>query len=63
MTHPKSEPYLDYIRRVKENPIAKTVKLADLRHNSDQSRMLGADEEKLSYFREKYRQAFAILEE
>ena len=63
MTHPKSEPYLDYIRRVKGNPIAKTVKLADLRHNSDQTRMMDADEEKLSYFREKYRQAFAILEE
>lgn len=61
MTHGKDEPYLDYVRRVKENPIAKAVKLADLEHNSDESRMQGADEEKLAYFREKYRKAFEIL--
>ena len=63
MTHGKDEPYLDYVRRVKRNPIAKAVKLADLRHNSDESRMPGADEARLAYFREKYRKAFEILEE
>lgn len=61
LTHPKDEPYLDYVRRVKNNPLAKAVKLADLRHNSDESRMPDASEEKLAYFREKYRQAFEIL--
>ena len=63
MTHGKDEPYLEYVARVKENPIAKAVKLADLRHNSDQTRMENATEEKLAYFREKYKKAFAILEE
>ena len=63
MTHDKDEPYLDYVRRVKENPIAKAVKLADLRHNSDESRTPNIDEAKRTYFREKYRKAFAILEE
>lgn len=63
MTHDKDEPYLDYVRRVKENPIAKAVKLADLRHNSDESRAPNIDEAKRTYFREKYRKAFEILEE
>ena len=62
LTHPKEEPYLDYVARVKENPIAKAVKLADLHHNADQTRMENASEETLAYFREKYRKAFEILE-
>lgn len=61
LTHKKGEPYPEYIEQVKNNPIAKAVKLADLQHNSDQSRMLDADENTLAYFREKYRQAFEIL--
>ena len=44
MTHGKDEPYLDYVRRVSKNPMAKIVKLADLRHNTDQTRMENADE-------------------
>lgn len=62
MTHGKDEPYLDYVQRVSLNPIAKIVKLADLRHNSDETRMPDADEKTLAYFREKYRKAFEILE-
>ena len=61
LTHPKDEPYLDYIRRVCENPIAKKVKLADLQHNSDESRLGNANEAVLTYFREKYRKAFEII--
>lgn len=62
MTHRKDEPYLEYVKRVCTNPIARTVKLADLRHNSEESRLEGADEATLAYFREKYRKAFEILE-
>lgn len=62
MTHRKDEPYLEYVMRVSTNPIARTVKLADLRHNSDESRLENADETTLAYFRQKYRQAFEILE-
>lgn len=62
MTHREGEAYLDYVERVKHNPIAKAVKLADLHHNSDESRLEDADEEMLAYFREKYRKAFKILE-
>ena len=38
MTHAEGVPYMDYVKRIKENPIARAVKLADLRHNSDETR-------------------------
>lgn len=39
LTHDKAVPYLDYIRALRDNPIAVTVKLADLAHNSDRTRL------------------------
>lgn len=39
LTRRKGEPYADYIERVAANPIARTVKLADLRDNMDASRL------------------------
>lgn len=39
MTHDKSVPYMDYVAKIKDNPIAKAVKIADLKHNSDLSRL------------------------
>ena len=39
LTHDASEPYLDYVARVARNPLAAKVKRADLRHNSDLSRL------------------------
>ena len=39
------------------------IKLADIAHNSDQSRCPDLTEEQRAYFREKYRQAKAILTE
>lgn len=62
LTHAKGVPYMDYVRAIKPNPIARTVKLADLRHNSDLSRL---DEmtEKALLRREKYLKAIAFLEE
>ena len=35
LTHEKSVPYDEYIRNLKSNLIAKKLKLADLKHNSD----------------------------
>lgn len=61
MTHKKGEPYLDYVTRIKDNPIARAVKLADLKHNSDETRLENADQEALAHYRAKYRQAFEIL--
>ena len=62
MTHADDVDYMDYVRMIKENPIAKTVKLADLKHNSDLTRLDHIDEKALSR-REKYLKAIAILEE
>ena len=39
MTHAEGVPYLDYVREIKKNPIARVVKRADLLHNSDVSRL------------------------
>ena len=63
LTHEKGTDYFDYVRRIASNPIAVKVKLADLDHNSDQTRCVGSglSEEKLCYWREKYRKARAIL--
>ena len=62
MTHDASVPYLDYVAKLKENAIARTVKLADLRHNSDLTRLERVDEKALERV-EKYRKAIAILTE
>ncbi len=38
LTHDPHVPYMEYLAAIKPNPIARTVKLADLAHNSDPSR-------------------------
>lgn len=60
MTHDKTVPYMDYVRKIKANPIARKVKLADLKHNSDLSRLDVVDE-KARERAEKYRKAIEIL--
>ena len=63
MTHSDDTDYFDYVRAIKENPIARKVKLADLAHNSDQSRCVGSDltEERKEKWRIKYEKATKIL--
>ena len=39
LTHNDDTPYLEYVARIKENPLTRKVKLADLRHNSDLTRI------------------------
>ena len=39
LTRPAERPYLDYVERIRSNPIARAVKCADLRHNCDPSRL------------------------
>ena len=39
ITKRKGEPYQTYLKRVKQDPIARVVKLADLWHNSQLSRL------------------------
>lgn len=61
MTHNSSVPYMEYVAEIKKNPIARTVKLADLYHNSDLSR-LALITERDEIRAEKYRKAIALLE-
>ena len=61
LTHDGAVPYMDYVAALKHDPIARAVKLADLRHNSDPSRLDGPDERALRRA-EKYRAAMALLE-
>ena len=60
MTHDKAVLYMDYVAQLKENPIARTVKLADLRHNSDLTRLDAVDEKAHARI-EKYRKAMTEL--
>lgn len=55
--------YFDYVRRIGEHPVARKVKLADIAHNSDQTRCIGSDlsEEQLAYWRQKYQKAKELL--
>ena len=63
LTHDPAEDYFDYVRSIRHNPDATAVKLADLRHNSDTSRLPAAErtERKTLERCEKYRQAIGIL--
>ena len=62
LTHADGVDYYEYAAKIRDNPIAKAVKLADLTHNSDQTRMAGdADPAALKRWEEKYRKAFEIL--
>lgn len=64
MTHDPAVDYFDYVRAIKGHPVAQKVKLADLAHNSDESRFAGiedATEALLSRRRQKYARARDIL--
>ena len=62
MTHADGVDYMDYVSMIKENPVARAVKLADLKHNSDLTRLDSIDEKALAR-REKYLKAIKLLEE
>ncbi len=61
LTHDKKVDYLEYIRNVKNNPIATKIKLADLKHNSDITRLDIITETDLKRM-EKYKIALEVLE-
>lgn len=61
MTHAPDVPYLDYVRTLKDDPVARKVKIADLRHNSDLSRLNGEPTASDLARREKYQMALDLL--
>lgn len=60
LTYDESISYLDYVRKIKTDPIATAVKLTDLRHNSDLSRLDFISEQALER-KKKYEKAMEIL--
>ena len=62
MTHREGVPYMEYIAKIAQNPLARMVKLADLTHNMDLTRIPHPTEKDFERI-EKYRKAFAFLKE
>ena len=60
LTKPEDMDYLEYVKLVSDNDIARNVKIADLKHNSDLSR-LDDIKEKDKIRVEKYKKALDIL--
>lgn len=61
MTHIDDVPYLDYVGALTNNTLARKVKLADLAHNSDLTRLDKVEDKDLERVK-KYRQAILMLE-
>jgi len=57
---PQSESYREYILRVASNPLARIVKLADLKHNMDITRQNSFDDVDIDRL-EKYHKAYITL--
>ena len=60
LTHDDAVPYMEYVKEIRKNPIATKVKLADLRHNSDLTRLDEVNEKALKRV-EKYKKAIEML--
>ena len=60
ITKKKGQDYQTYLNSAKENKLARVVKLADLRHNSDLTRLINITEKDVER-REKYQQAIDFL--
>lgn len=66
LTHQPGVSYADYIIGLRDDPVARKVKLADIRHNSDMTRFAGVkpiSPKDAARLTEKYKMAMAILSE
>ncbi len=62
LTHDKSVAYSEYIDNIAADPVARAIKLADLRHNSDITRIATPTEHDIERA-ERYRRYINYLEE
>lgn len=60
LTHDKEVPYFEYVEKIKSNPLAKEVKLSDLKQNSNLKRLRTVTEKDRTRA-EKYKKAISIL--
>lgn len=65
LTHDPRTDYFEYVKAIRHNPIARRVKLADIEHNSDESRAYGSGitEEQCIWWKAKYGKAKMLLME
>ena len=64
LTHDKDVPYMEYVEKISGNPIARDVKLADLRHNSDLTRFGSLEQGKKKVKKyETYKNAIKFLDD
>ena len=65
LTHDKNVPYMEYVKGILAggNKAAVAVKLADLRHNADLTRLNVPHDEKALQRAEKYKEAIRLLEQ
>ncbi len=61
MTHEDGVPYLDYVEKLSHNSLARAVKLADLSHNMDLSRIAHPSQRDYDRIEKKYKPALALL--
>lgn len=61
LTHDKNTDYMEYVKKLKTNPIAKKVKIADIKHNADDTRLEKITVKDIAR-RNKYKKALEILE-
>ncbi len=61
LTHEEGVAYMEYVERLSHNRIARAVKCADLRHNSDRTRLTDCGENTEKRLK-KYKKALKLLE-
>lgn len=61
LTRQNDEKYGDYVQRIKKNPLARKVKLADLEHNLDMNRIPSHSREQYTSLMKRYRKAHTVL--
>jgi len=62
LNHDKEIPYFEYIKNISENDLARKVKLKDLEHNSDLTRLDIITDTDIKRYK-KYHQSITMLEE
>ena len=61
LTHKEEDKYMDYLAKIKTNPLALKVKLADLKHNMDMSRFKNPTKSDYERLENKYKPAYEFL--
>ena len=63
MTHKPEDSYEDYIKRIAQDEVTRKVKMADMEHNMDLSRIPDPTQKDLDRIENKYRKWYGVLAE